>query len=251
MKSGSIAAYDSPERVARYDADMGIMHPNRGKMIEIALEVLPFDPEEHLRAIDLGVGTGYFTSCFLQRFPGATATAIDGAASMIDLARARLAANATRATFVVADIKELPEDVAAPSSVDVVFSSYTLHHLNLAEKRRVIHQSLAFLRPHGWFVNADLVVAEHGSVEERIQRLRVAGIVQRAPEGDPRFDDATSTRCFLDDLERTEQDRPLTLTEDLRLLKDAGLESVEVFWKEYREVVIGGPKTGSRREASE
>ena len=131
MRSGSIEAYDSPQRVARYDAEMDIMHPNRGKMIDIALEVLPFDPEERLRAIDLGVGTGYFTARFLLTFPRATVTAIDGAASMIDLARARLGANARRATFVVADIRDLPEDVALPSSVDVVFSSYTLHHLNL------------------------------------------------------------------------------------------------------------------------
>ena len=251
MRPESIEAYDSPQRVDRYDADMGIMHPNRSKMIDIALDVLPFDRDERLRAIDLGVGTGYFAARFLLRFPRATLLAIDGAASMIDLARVRLGPNAERATFVVADIRDLPEDVAGPSSVDVVFSSYTLHHLDLEEKRHVIHQSLAFLRPRGWFVNADLVVAEDELVEARIQELRGAGIVQRAPDGDPRFGDPTSARCFLDNLERTEQDRPVTLAEDLRIIKEAGLTSVEVFWKEYREVVIGGPKTASAREGQE
>jgi ubiquinone/menaquinone biosynthesis C-methylase UbiE len=230
---------------------MGIMHPNRAKMIDIALDVLPFDPREPLRAIDLGVGTGYFAARFLLSFPRATVLAIDGAASMIDLARVRLGENVERATFVVADLGDLPEDIAGPSSVDVVFSSYTLHHLDPQEKRRLIYQSFGFLRPHGWFVNADLVVAEDELVEARIQELRVTGIVERASDGDPRFGDPTSARRFLDDLETTEQDQPVTLTEDLRIIKEAGLAGVEVFWKEYREVVIGGLKTASAREGRE
>lgn len=38
----SIDACDPPDRVARYDADIDIMHPLRHKMIEIALQVMPF-----------------------------------------------------------------------------------------------------------------------------------------------------------------------------------------------------------------
>jgi hypothetical protein len=38
----SIKAYDIPERVASYDAEMELMHPNRSKMVAVALEVLPF-----------------------------------------------------------------------------------------------------------------------------------------------------------------------------------------------------------------
>ena len=45
MTPDSIAAYERPARVASYDADMDMMHPNRHKMVEIALEILPFDPQ--------------------------------------------------------------------------------------------------------------------------------------------------------------------------------------------------------------
>lgn len=41
MDKNSIAAYDLPDRVASYDVDMEIMHPNRSKMVDIALEILP------------------------------------------------------------------------------------------------------------------------------------------------------------------------------------------------------------------
>ena len=71
MKSTSIAAYERPARVASYDADMDVMHPNRHKMVSIALEILPFDPTATITALDLGTGTGFFTAKFLERFPQA------------------------------------------------------------------------------------------------------------------------------------------------------------------------------------
>src|SRR5678815_1588839 len=69
MTEQSIAAYDVSQRVKTYDADMELMHPNRSKMVEVAIEVLPFPRTATLRAIDLGTGTGYFTKQFLNHFP--------------------------------------------------------------------------------------------------------------------------------------------------------------------------------------
>jgi hypothetical protein len=118
-----------------------------------------------------------------------------------------------------------------------------LHHLAARDKRQLIEASLEWLKPGGWFVNADLVVAQDQEVERRIQQLRVAGVVERGRNGDPRFRTQASTRAFLDELEKEEKDQPLTLLEDLAMAREAGLASVEVFWKEYREAVWGGPKT--------
>jgi hypothetical protein len=33
MDKQSIEAFNLPERVSRYDADMAVMHPNRSKMV--------------------------------------------------------------------------------------------------------------------------------------------------------------------------------------------------------------------------
>ena len=44
MRVDSVEAYDPPERVRRYDADMDIMHPLRLKMIDVALELFPETP---------------------------------------------------------------------------------------------------------------------------------------------------------------------------------------------------------------
>ena len=88
--SKSIAAYDVSQRVKTYDADMELMHPNRSKMVQVAIEVLPFPRTAALRAIDLGIGTGYFTKQFLNHFPNSRVLGIDGAQAMVELAKARL-----------------------------------------------------------------------------------------------------------------------------------------------------------------
>ena len=73
-----------------------------------------------------------------------------------------------------------------------------------------------------------------------IQEIRVNGIVERASGSDQRFRDREATRSFLSNLEGNEADQPVTLMDDLQILKDADLKDVSVFWLEYREVVYGG-----------
>ncbi len=241
-KTASVRAYDAAGRVLAYDADMDIMHPLRHKMAAVALEVLPFERQAGLRALDLGVGTGFLTARFLEFFPRATVVAVDGAEAMLSFCKARLGEQANRVEFVIADFQKLSRD-HVPEPVDVVFSAYALHHLTAAEKKRLIATALEWLKPGGWFVNADLVVAQTHPVEERIQQLRVDGVVGRAG-GDPRFLTPAATRAYLDQLEEGEKDQPLPLLEDLSIAREAGLAGVEVFWKEHREAVWGGPKVG-------
>jgi len=242
MTRQSIEAYDVSQRVESYDRDMELMHPNRSKMVRVVLDVLPFSTTSQIRAIDLGVGTGYFTDRFLKHFPNSEVIAVDGAQAMIDLAMARLGSLASRVEFVVGDFRNLQQLAGNGGSFDVVLSAYALHHLNRADKEALLRQVVNLLRPDGWFVNADLIVADSAEVEKRIQQLRVAGIVERARGLDERFIDAASTRQFLDNLESNEHDQPLTLLEDLTLLRNSGLKNVSAFWLEYRELVSGGRK---------
>ena len=242
MSEQSIAAYDVSQRVKTYDADMELMHPNRSKMIQIAIEVLPFPKTAALRAIDLGVGTGYFAERFLNHFPNSRVLGIDGAQAMIELAKARLTSLASRVQFVIGDFRNLQELAPDAGTIDVIFSAYALHHLSRPDKETVLKRVVQLLVPGGWFVNADLIVADSAQLENRLQQIRIAGIVERAGGSDNRFVDSASTRRFLADLERKEADQPLTLAEDLELLRSSGLTNVSAFWLEYRELVSGGQK---------
>ena len=242
MTERSIAAYDLSQRVRTYDADMDLMHPNRSKMVQVALEVLPFPMTATLRAIDLGIGTGYFTERFLINFPNSWVLGIDGARAMIELAKTRLKSLASRVEFVTGDFRKLRELVLDAGTADVVFSAYALHHLSRSDKETVLRRVVELLVPGGWFINADLIVADSPELESRLQELRVAGIVERAKGSDNRFPDLSSTRQFLADLEKNERDQPLNLDGDLQLLRSSGLKNVSAFWLEYRELVSGGQK---------
>ena len=242
MTERSIAAYDVSQRVKTYDADMELMHPNRSKMVQVAIEVFPFPRTAALRAIDLGIGTGYFTEQFLSHFPNSQVLGVDGAQAMVDLAKARLTSLASRVQFVIGDFRNLLQLAPGAGMADVVFSAYALHHLGGSDKERVLREVVELLVPGGWFINADLIIADSPELESRLQELRIAGIVERAGGSDNRFPDSASTRQFLADLERKEADHPLTLAEDLALLRSSGLKNVSAFWLEYRELVSGGRK---------
>jgi ubiquinone/menaquinone biosynthesis C-methylase UbiE len=242
-RTRSIQAYDIPERVASYDANMELMHPNRAKMVAVALEVMPFPEDAALNALDLGIGTGYFTLQFLRRYPHARVVAVDGAEAMIELARQRLGDLSGWVTFCIGDFRDLGGILPGGIDFDVIYSSYALHHLSRQDKVGVIRQAGKRLQSPGWFLNADLIVAEDPAVEKRIQEIRTAGIVERAAGQTDPFRDVASTRRFLESLEAKEGDQPLALLEDLRALQEAGLQKPAVFWLEYREAVTGGVKS--------
>ena len=239
-ESESIKAYDLVTRVATYDADMELMHPKRRKMVEVALQILPFDAEASFTALELGGGTGFFSHSVLNRFPNCRIIAIDGASSMVEMAKVRLGPQTKRVDFRIGDFRQLNQLLTAGEHGQLVYSSYALHHLTPEEKLRVARDALSFLKPEGWFLNADLIVAADRRIEARIQEIRVEGIIRRAAGQDDRFRDRASTRRFLDGLEARDQDKPLTLTEDLRILREAGLKNASPFWVEYREAVTGG-----------
>ena len=239
MNSKTIKSYDVPDRVAEYDADMDIMHPNRIKMVDVALEILPFERESSFTALELGSGTGYFTKRFLEYYPNSNIIAVDGAESMLELAKERLGILTERIDFRTGDFRNLKNLISEDTSVSVVFSSYALHHLNKTEKLNTIKTIRNFLGPGGWFINADLSKPANPEAEKRIRNIRIDGIIKRAHGSDERFLDFNTTSKFIGDMEANENDRPITITEDLQILEEAGLKSPSVFWLEYREVVYG------------
>jgi ubiquinone/menaquinone biosynthesis C-methylase UbiE len=214
-------------------------------MIDVAIEVLPFHTTRALRALDLGVGTGVFSKQFLKMYPNSKVVAIDGAASMLELAKSRLGGLAQRVEWFLSDFQTMSTKIIKPVSFDVVISSYALHHLNAQEKLGVLKSVVQAIKPAGWFLNADIFVAVDPDVERRIQEIRVEAVTERAPAQDKRFCSTDATRQFLDDLEAKEQDIPQTLDKDMQILRESGISNAEVFWKEYREALIGGTKANA------
>ncbi len=243
MPVESIDAYTAGERVARYDRDMAIMHPNREAMIQAVVDVLPVDESAKFDLLDLGIGTGILSQALLKSFPSAQVIGVDGAAPMLEVARKRLAGFDGRFELVAGDFRKLDAVLPESFSPFAVVSSFALHHVPPSDKIKVLRSIVERLAPGGWLVIADIVVAEDEAIESRWQSMRVDGIVDRArTQDDDRFSSAVTTRRFLDKMEAAEGDCPQTLESEIETMRSAGLHHVGVFWQNTREAVYGGFK---------
>ena len=238
----TVYAFNKHDVVATYDLDMDTWHPNRTKMASIICEILPFHRDQYLRFLDLGVGTGYLSFRIIETFPRVTITATDAAELMVEKARLRLCDHLKQVTFRISTFQELPQKENTFSNLDAVVSSFALHHLYREEKLALFKYIHSILKPNGWFVNGDIFKTPYGMLESRFRYLHYLGIQQRikmVKNQDKTLDQISSE---LTEKEKTGGDHLLYLTDDLQLLKEAGFQDVECFWKEYREAVYGGIK---------
>jgi len=117
---------DDMAQAAAYDAaDFSAAH---GRRVELFGDRWPGEaPPRHM--LDLGCGSGDVLERFAAAFPDARFTGVDGAAAMLDLARARMARAgfASRLRFVQA---LMPSDDIPDDGYDVVMSHSLLHHLH-------------------------------------------------------------------------------------------------------------------------
>lgn len=93
------------------------------------------------RVLDAGCGTGQVTEALKARLPRGEVVALDGSASMIEVARARLGPD--RVTFLVHDLLQpIPVE-----PVDAVISTATFHWIR--DHDRLFANLAAVLRPGG------------------------------------------------------------------------------------------------------
>ncbi len=129
---------------------------------------------------DLGAGTGTLALALAARV--ASVLAVDLAPSMLDSIGSRaLAAGVSNITPVLSDLAglELP-----PASLDVIVSSYALHHLRDDEKAELVAKAYSWLRPGGRLVVADMMFGRGRSERDRQILLEKAkAFARKGPAG--------------------------------------------------------------------
>jgi len=151
------------------------------------------------RILDLGIGTGETALRLLQRHPDAVVVGVDESPAMLDAAAQRLGPRLA-GTHVALLQAPLPE-----GRFDLVASALAVHHLDGDEKADLFRRLRQVVAPGGRFVLGDVVVPEDR-------------------------DDAV--------VDLTEgYDKPSTLAEQLRWLREAGFEP-SVTWSEHDLAVI-------------
>ena len=138
------------------------------------------DPGPADACIDLGAGTG-FVALALAELAGSV-LAVDISPVMADSLAARAAqAGLRNVKTTVADLRTFRLPAA---SIDLVVSSYALHHLRDKDKRALAAEAARWLRPGGRIVVADMMFG-HGATrrDREILREKATVFALRGPGG--------------------------------------------------------------------
>ncbi|MDR6549819.1 class I SAM-dependent methyltransferase [Paenibacillus qinlingensis] len=177
------------------------------------------------RILDLGAGTGLFSSYMQRMYPQAKLTMIDLSTGMLDIAKERFAeVEAAEFTYLVGDYSTFED--AEP--FDAIISSLSIHHLEDEAKQGLFSRIFQLLKPGGVFVNADQVLGQTSNLDRLYRSDWVAKI------------EATdlSQEALQAAYERTKLDKMAPLDTQLGWLRDCGFEDVDCVYKSYNFVVM-------------
>ncbi len=181
------------------------------------------------RVLDLGAGTGLLSTAILVRHPQVELVLLDGAAEMLEQARAQLAGASM--TTIVGDLHdELP-----PGPFDAVVSALAIHHLEDASKRRLFARAHDVLRPGGVFVNAEQVAAPTPWLDALQHELW---------REDCRAAGATDEELAQTEV-RMAVDRCSDMATQLGWMRAAGLLDSDCFFKHTHFAVLAGWRAGA------
>jgi tRNA (cmo5U34)-methyltransferase len=214
-----------------YDRGCRRLVPDLDGFYGAVVKDLPFGPDEELRVLDLGAGTGLLSATVAEKFPAAKITLVDLSVEMLRVARRRFADEPGRFEFRVMDYAREPLP-GGTRGFDLVVSALSLHHLTHGDKRVTFEKVHASLASGGRFVNADQVQAETPEAERDHHEHRP----HRAPGAELSEEGPTAAPPHMKAVQEA------TLQEQMAWLREAGFEEVECYYENNRFAVYGGRK---------
>ena len=234
------------EDSALYRELSAVAVPGREEQLAALVALLPFGRNEAFSVIDLGCGEGVLAASVLDAYPHASVLALDGSASMLGEASARLDRFGGRARLGEFDLGS-SEWRDRMTGAGAVLSSLALHHLSGEGKRRLFEDAArkttdraALLvadiiepaRQEAWAYYADVYDA---AAERRSREQTGSGeLYQRL------VDEEWNYFRFPDPGEL-----PSPLFDQIAWLRAAGFASADCFWKLAGHAVYGGYKQGA------
>ena len=220
----SRAVFDAT--AATYDRDRMKLIPGHETFYAAALEPIPTDA---MKIVELGAGSGLFSTMLRAAFPETQLTLVDFSEKMLELARGRLGDD-PHITFSLADYTTEP----LPTECDAVVTSLSIHHLEDERKQALLPRILEALKPGGLFVNADHIAGPTPELEEMYQLRWLA---------DVRALGATEQQIS-DSLYRQQEDRRSPVEAQLVWMRDAGFADVDCWYKYSSFAVMCGVRPG-------
>lgn len=178
--------------------------------------------------LDIGSGTGLFSSFILQKYPEANLTLIDISEKMIDIAKKRFS-HLSNINYILDDYTSYEFN----HTFDIIVSSLSIHHLSDKEKKNLYQRTYSILNNGGLFLNADQVLGNTPFLE-KLYKNDWKHKIQNSGLSEEEIDSA---------YERTKLDKMSTLDDQLNWLKKSGYKDVDCVYKYFNFVVLYGRKT--------
>ena len=138
-------------------------------------EMSVIKPESRLCILDLGCGDASMTLPMLEPDRVLTYIGCDLSQPALDIARKQLEMQKISHQLICDDMLQVASE-QPDASIDIVFSSYAIHHLNAIDKQRLIADIGRILSPGGCFVLIDIF---RKPTEDRATYMRnYLGVVQ-------------------------------------------------------------------------
>ena len=130
-----------------------MFHQEIGESVQAAL--LDLQPGRKLNVLDLGCGDASMALPLLSPDRIAVYTGCDLSQPALDIARQQLSALQIEHQLICDDMTHMIDELS-DASIDLVFSSYAIHHLNAIHKQRMVEEIARVLSPSGRFVLIDI-----------------------------------------------------------------------------------------------
>ena len=208
--------------------DEGILRivPHYVEQHDVILALLPFGPEDEIRVLDLGCGTGVLGRVILSAYPRARLVAMDLTPAMLERCAAALSPFADRLTLRLGDFGR--DDLG--DGYHLVVSGLAIHHLDDAGKRGLFTRIGKSLVPGGVFLNRDVVLGATPALTERYEALWKKYALEQGEVDDAWF------RRYRD------EDLPASVEDQLAWLAEAGFAEVACHWRYLNFAIFGGTK---------
>lgn len=211
---------------ADYDQLRRILIPCFDDFYKTAVEIIPNNRLASLKILDLGAGTGLYSSMVQSIFPNAEFTLLDLAFEMLEKAQFRFSKMGKFPRILIGNYVEVDLD----DSYDLVISALSIHHLPDCDKQSLYQKIYNILNPGGMFVNADQVLGKTTDLEKLYRQHWLNSVLALGIS----HEDLKAAQ------KRMEYDCMTPLDVQLSWLEGAGFQNVDCWYKNFSFTVFGG-----------
>jgi tRNA (cmo5U34)-methyltransferase len=229
--------WNSKEVIDHHIRTNEVLIPGRRETLSIVARLATAFVSDSPRIMDIGCGYGDVTAELLKMSPLASVFMVDFSEEMLRLAEERFGDKKEVKVFKY-DLNDGMPDELMSGKFDAVVSCYSLHHVEHENKVGLYTQIRRVLNESGLFIDGDRFTGESPVIsgwEFDNWIIWMTKQIKNKLGTDRTFDQVKARQIYFD---RRLGDKPGTLWETERDLRQAGFQCVDCVWKTYNMGII-------------